>query len=386
TQVSLLLGLSFALFYAVVAIPIGKLADSYNRVAIIVGGALFWSVATLGCMIAGSYWQLFAARMMVGIGEATLIPAGYSVIGDYFRPGRVATATSIITGASFLGSGLALVLGGLLIDALPTSAFVSLPLVGEVRSWQLAFGLASIPTFAVLLLFFFVREPARRGAGTTTQAATPREAFAFLATDKALWGSLYIGMSLLSAFQFGLTAWIPTFFMRTYDWTTAEAGQMYGTMFVVVGTLGTLSGGWICDRLFDRIGRRAFVMTPLLGSLICLPSVFVFALASDATVSTIALVPLTYFATVAFGAAIAAIPSLAPNRMRAQLIAAYMLLAAIVGQGGGPWLIAIYTDYVARDPALIAQSIAIVCPILLIATVLVLWNSVRRIGAIDAAK
>lgn len=103
TQVSLLLGLSFALFYAVVAIPIGKLADSYNRVAIIVGGALFWSVATLGCMIAGSYWQLFAARMMVGIGEATLIPAGYSVIGDYFRPGRVATATSIITGASFLG-------------------------------------------------------------------------------------------------------------------------------------------------------------------------------------------------------------------------------------------------------------------------------------------
>lgn len=380
TQVSLLLGLSFAVFYALIAIPLGKLADSYSRVMIVVAGGIFWSVATLACMIADGYWQLFAARMMVGVGEATLIPAGYSLLSDYFRPGRVATATSIVTGSSFLGSGLALVLGGIMIDALPKAEFVSLAFIGDVRSWQLAFGFASIPTFAVLLMFVFVREPARRGTAVTTAAATPREALAYLGTDKALWISLYVGMSLLSAFQFGLTAWIPTFFMRTYGWTTTEAGQMYGTMFVVVGTMGTLSGGWICDRLFDRIGRRAFVMTPLLASLVCLPSVIVFALAGDATISTIALVPLTYFATVAFGAAIAAIPSLAPNRMRAQLVAAYMLCGAIIGQGGGPWLIAVYTDYVAHDPALISQSIALVSPVLLIIAALILGNSTRRIA------
>ena len=380
TQVSLLLGFAFAAFYAVMAVPIGRLADTYSRVALIVGCVLFWSGATLWCMFADGYWSLFFARMLVGLGEAGLAPAAFSILGDYFRPGRLARATSCLTGASFVGSGLALALGGIVIGRLPAEAFVSLPLVGEVRTWQLAFGFASLPSLAVLMLFFLVREPARRGGGPATDRASMAEIIRYLRSDASLWLAVFAGMSFCNAFQYGLTAWIPTFFVRTYGWAPSEIGQYYGACFLICGTLGTLTGGLLCDYLFDRFGRAAFLMMPLISASICLPLVIAFALSGNGTASAALLVPLTFVATMAFGATIASIPSLAPNRMRAQLVAAYMLLGTIVGQGGGPWLIAVFTDYAARDPALIRYSIAVVSPVLLAFAATILWNGIRAVA------
>ncbi len=385
TQISLLLGFAFAVFYAIVAVPIGRLADSFNRVAIVAAGVAFWSVATLGCMVASGYWHLFAARMLVGVGEAVLVPAGFSILSDYFRPGRLATATSVMTGASFVGSGIALVFGGTVIAALPDTPTTSLPVVGEVRSWQIAFGFASIPSLIFLCLMAFVREPARRDAGSTRDAVSFGDAIAFLAADKALWVSLFVGMALVSAFQFGLTAWIPTFFIRTYGWSATEIGQLYGACFVIFATLGTVAGGWLCDRLFGRYGRRAFVMTPLISAALTVPTVMTFALAGNATVSAVLLVPLTFFATLSFGAGVAAIPSLAPNRMRGQLVAAYMLVGTVIGQGGGPWLIAVYTDHVAGDPLLIGRSIAVVSPGLLLVAAAILWRAYWQLGRVDGS-
>ena len=380
TQVSLLLGFAFAVFYAAMAVPIGRMTDRHNRVAIIVISVLFWSVATAGCMIASTYGQLFAARMLVGVGEAALVPAGFSILSDYFRPGRLATATSIMTGASFLGSGCALFFGGAVIGLLPAAAATSIPIVGEVHTWQLAFGFASIPSLIFVFLMIFVREPVRRGAETSAPSATFGEVMQYLAKDKMLWAALFIGMSMLNAYQYGLTTWIPTFFIRAYGWTATEIGRVFGIVFVVFGTVGTVTGGWLCDRLFDRFGRRSFIMTPLISAVLAFPCVIGFAFAPSATVAAVMLAPLTLVGTIAFGAAAAAFPSLAPNRMRAQLVAGYMLVATIVGQGAGPWLIAVYTDYVAGDPALIGTSISVVSPTLLLLAVVILSIATRRIG------
>ena len=382
TEVSLLLGFAFAVFYAVMAIPAGRLADRYSRVTLIVVSVIFWTFATLWCMVAEGYRGLFIARMLVGLGEAALIPAGFSLLSDYFRPGKLGLATSTVTGASFLGSGIALAAGGYIISRLPAAEFVSLPIVGDIRSWQLAFGFASIPSVIFLGLFLFVREPARTGRVVTeNKSISMLDALKYLRADKALWSSVFIGMAMIGAFQYGLTAWVPTFFIRSYGWNTAEIGQLYGAVFLICGTSGTLTGGWLCDRLFQTFGRRTFVVTPLLSASLSVPLVLGFALGGSGLVSAIMLVPLTFVGTIAFGAAIASIPSLAPNQIRGQLVAVYMLFSTIIGQGCGPWLIAVFTEQVMGDPQALNVSLGVVGASLLVLASLILWGGARAISS-----
>jgi len=380
TEVSLLLGFAFATIYAVMAIPAGRLVDRHSRVKIVVIGVLFWSFATLLCMVADGYRTLLLARMLVGLGEAALLPAALSILSDYFRPGKLALAISVVTSASFVGSGLALVLAGFVLSQLPTTEYVELFLFGKVRTWQLAFGFASIPSLAFLVLFLFVKEPARTGlAREKGTSASLRDALAYLRADKAMWISVFTAMSLVNAFQYGLTAWIPTFFIRTYGWTAGEIGQLYGVTFLVCATAGTLTGGWLCDRLYGRFGRQTFIVTPFISAALTIPLVLTFALAGSGLVSAILIVPLTFFGTMAFGAAVAAIPSLAPNRLRGQLVAAYMLVGTVIGQGFGPWLIAVFTDFVMGDPMMISRSIAVVSTSLLVVAAVILGVGIRTI-------
>lgn len=380
TDASLLLGFAFAMFYAVTAVPIGRLADTHKRTTIVVVSVIFWSLATLGCMIAEGYGQLFVARMMVGLGEAALVPAGLSILGDYFRPGKLAKASACLTAASFIGSGVALMFGGAVLARLPADPYVTVPLVGEVRTWQLAFGFAALPSLASLAVFTFVREPRRQGVVAVDQ---PRlgEIFAYLRSDARLWLCIFTGMAALNAMQFGLAAWIPTFFIRAHGWSAAEIGQVYGACFLIFAPIGTIGGGFLCDYLFPRFGARAFLITAVTSSLLAIPTVLLFATVGNATVSAWLLIPLTVFGTLPFGAVVSSIPSLAPNRMRAQLVAIYMLVGTVVGQGGGPWLIALYTDYVAKDPAAIGQSISVVSPTLLAIGLIIMWAGLRALTA-----
>lgn len=380
TDASLLLGFAFSLFYAAMSVPIGRFADTHKRTAIIFVSVLFWSLATIGCMIAQSYGQLFVARMLVGLGEAALLPAGLSILSDYFRPGKLAKASACLTGASFIGSGIALMFGGAILAQFPSHGSISLPLVGETRSWQLAFGFASLPSLVALAAFAFVREPQRQGM-VTVERPPLREVLAYLRSDARLWLCIFGGMSLLNAMQYGLSAWIPTFFIRAYGWSAADIGQIYGACFLVFAPLGTISGGALCDYLFSRHGRRAFLITALVSAILTIPIVILFATAGNATVSAWLLIPLTVFGALPFGAVLSAAPSLAPNRMRAQLVAAYMLFVTVLGQGGGPWLIALYTDYIAKDPAAIGSSIAVVSPFLLTMALVVMWLGLRAIPA-----
>jgi hypothetical protein len=304
-----------------------------------------------------------------------------------------------------MGTGIALSFGGFVLSRLPSTPTVELPLAGAVHTWQLAFGFASIPSLAVLLLFPWVREPPRHGvaaaataaaataAGATAAGATAATApsvpiadiVAFVTRSGRLWVTVFAGMLLLDAFQYGLTTWIPTFFVRTYGWAPGRIGGFYGTCFMIFGTLGTFSGGWLCDLLTVRYGRVAFLATPLFSAVVAAPLTILVALSGSATVSAWALVPLTYFGTFAFGSGIAAVPALAPNRMRAQLVAMFTLGNALVGQGVGPWLIAVYTDYVAHDPMLIRYSLATVGPLLLACGAVVLALGIRSVRASGAA-
>lgn len=370
--VSLLQGLAFAVFYSVVAVPIGWASDRTQRRMIIIVGVVFWSFSTLMCMVAKDYTMLFVARMMVGLGEAALIPAAFSMLSDYFPKARLSSAISAVTGASFLGSGLALAVGGFILARLPTTGQVDLPFVGPVFGWQLAFGVVTLPSLVMVAVMAFVREPPRRETGKRQAGVRVSEMVAFIAHNGRFWAALVSGMALLNIYQMGLSTWTVTFFLRTYGWSAERIGVLYGGYFMVIGTAASLAGGMLCDWIVARGRHDANLIIPLGAAIISLPLTALFALNGDATVSAVLLALLTFVGVLPFGPGIAAVPLLAPNRMRAQLLAVYMLIMTLLGAVAGPWLIAAATDYLFKDPMALKYSIALVGSLVLGAAVICL--------------
>ena len=164
-QMSLLMGPSFAVFYTLFGIPLGRLADTRSRRAIISVGVAVWSIMTAGCGLTRTFWQLAVMRMGVGVGEASLSPSAYSLISDYFRPERRSTAMSVYSMGIYIGSGLAFLVGGFIIQLAAGTETTAVPWIGPVRSWQLVFLLVGLPGLLISLLLLTVREPVRKGVG-----------------------------------------------------------------------------------------------------------------------------------------------------------------------------------------------------------------------------
>lgn len=386
TQISLLQGFAFALFYAFMAIPLGRLADTTNRRNVIVAGILVWSLATLACGLATGFVMLFVMRMFVGVGEATLSPAGYSLLADYFPREQLSRAISIFTGMSFAGSGLALIGGGFLLGQLKGAETVALPLVGTVHDWQAAFILAALPGIAMAALMLSVREPPRQERGQAVAAdAVPLSAvFAWMVRNVGVLGPVVFGFSIMAASQFALTSWIPTFFIRTHGMAAENVGYIYGLYMTVLSTFGIVLGGWIADALQARGVRGANLLVPMGAAALALPLIVTFPLVSDPTLALVLVAPLSVLGAVPFGAGTAAIPMIAPNRMRAQFTALYLLVANLIGGGVGPWSVAFVTDTILKDPALIRYSLATAPAVLSVLAIIILSLGVRPIARILA--
>ena len=153
TQMSVLMGSAFALAYTFFGIPLGRMADSQNRRGLIAVGFVVWSLFTAGCGLAKNFWQMLLMRIGVGVGEASLSPAAYSLIYDYFPPHRRATALSVYGTGIYLGGGLALLLGGVVIKLASAQESWVLPIIGETRPWQVIFLMVGLP--GVIVSFFW---------------------------------------------------------------------------------------------------------------------------------------------------------------------------------------------------------------------------------------
>src|SRR5215475_4822666 len=162
TSVGLLQGLAFVAFYTIMGLPVGWLVDRYSRRTIIAVGVFFWSLMTAVCAMAGNFWALFAARTGVGVGEATLAPSAMSMTSDYFPKERLGGALSVYAMGIFIGSGLALIVGGEVVARVSGMPEVGVPIIGQIASWRLTFLIVGLPGLLVALLVYTVREPLRR--------------------------------------------------------------------------------------------------------------------------------------------------------------------------------------------------------------------------------
>lgn len=360
TQIGLLQGFSFALFYAVLALPLARLSDRGNRVRIISLGVVCWSAATFFCGLATTFLMLFFARMFVGVGEATLAPSGYSILSDYFPKERAALAISIFTGSGFVGSGLAYVLGGALVSTLNDMGGLSLPLLGELAPWQLAFLAVSLPGILIFFLMRFVREPERREITNTDSAsnASFKVVFTHISQNRRLFAGVFLGLTLMAAGGYAINMWTPTFFIRAHGWTPQQVGSIFGLLVIVASSGGVFAGGAIASYLMKRGMAGANLVVPFVAALLAVPFTVAFPLMPTPTLSLIVLSPALLFAAVPFGCGTAVLPLISPNRIRAQIVAIYLLIANLVGFTLGPTSIGLLTDYAFKKPELVGYSLA----------------------------
>ena len=321
TQMSLLSGLSFAILYTTLGIPFGRLADRHSRKVIISFGAITWSVMTAFCGLAQGFAQLFMARVGVGVGEAALTPAAFSLIGDSFPRAKLAKALGVYNIGISLGSGLALLLGGIVIGAVSNAAPLELPLIGALKPWQTTFLVVAVPGAILgLILLLTVREPARRGVALDSAGAVSRpslgEVVAYLWAHKRVYLPLYAGYSLYALVNFGFAAWIPTCLIRSFGWTAAETGQRYGLAVLVLGALGAVGGGLLADKMLRGGDKGAYVKVAIIAGLGVLPFSVLAPLAPDPYLSLALFAGAILFNSTWLAVSGGSIQLVAPNQMR----------------------------------------------------------------------
>ena len=363
TQFSLLHGLAFGLFYTLMGLPLGRVADRSNRRVLMALGVGAWSLMTAVCGLARNFWQLFAARIGVGIGEAALSPAAYSLIADYFPPNKLGRALGTYSMGVYLGAGLAYIIGGLVIELVAAAPDVTLPLIGTMRSWQVTFFVVGLPGLLVALLVLTIREPLRRGLllrDGAAQHVSVGELFAFLWRERRIFVAHFLGFSLLALLFNAVAAWTPAFFIRKFAYTAPEIGISLGFVVLIFGSAGIVCGGWFGDHLSARGYRDAPLRAAAIGALALAPFAATATLVSNPVLSLTLLCPLLFFSSFPFGLAAAAMQLVTPNQMRGQVSAVYLFAVNLLGIAWGPTIAALLTDYLFKDDMAVGYSIAIV--------------------------
>jgi MFS family permease len=359
TQMSLLMGLSFALFYTLFGVMIGRLADRKSRRNIIIVGISIWSLMTTFCAGVVNYGQFFLARMGVGVGESTLSPSAYSMIADLFPKNRLATALSVFSLGVFLGSGLAILIGAGIVAKLPTEGMVTVPFFGEIFPWQLIFLYIGLPGLVVGLLLFTIKEPARTNTiqrdGEVAKLSL-KESLQIIFKHPKAYFLICFATAAGALVNYGSNAWIPTFISRTYGWETPKAGFFYGMVLVVSSVCGVLFGGWYADRLVKNGVTDGRLRIGILAGGLCLLSCCL-PLLPKAEWALIAVFVPSFALTAPFGAVTAAIQEIMPNQVRALASSIFLFILNLIGIGLGPTIVALFTDYVFKDENMIRYSI-----------------------------
>ena len=364
TQISLLQGAAFVIFYAVAGLPIARLADSRNRKIIIIIGIAVWSAMTAACGLAKSYWYLFLARIGVGVGEASLSPSAYSMVADFFPPHKLAFPLGVFATGISAGMGLALLAGGYVIEIAIESGPVDWPIVGILQPWQSVFIAVGIIGIIPIGLMCTIKEPLRRSVGpinTGDSAGVPvREMFKFFRTNWRAYATIVGGFTLTAVTAYGILSWTPAFYMRSFGLTASEAGYLIGLVIIASGLIGSFAGGMAADFL----ERRGVANGKVVVLLVACGGVIVPGVAAP-LMPNVNLALVFLFASFLFGQAMvgpitSAIQVMTPNRMRAQAGALYLVIVNFFGLTVGPTSVALITDYVFKDPMDLRYSLAIV--------------------------
>lgn len=367
TQMSLLLGLAFAIFYTFLGVPIGRLADRSSRRNIITIGVTVWCAMTAMCGLARNYTQLFLARIGVGVGEATLTPSALSIISDYFPREYRGRAVGFYNMGVSVGAGLAMIVGGQVITFVAKAPPVVLPVVGELAAWQTVFLLVGLPGLLIAMLMRTVKEPARHGkmqiandAGKQSDRISIRDTVKFLGEHRRTYIGLAATVSGSTILGYGFLSWLPTMYIRTWEWSIAKVTVTQGIVLLIAGPIGVNLAGWWADRSFRRGNKSAHARVLVISAPVMLVASALLPLMPTGELAILLFAPHILGAAGITAAGGAALMLITPNQLRGQTTAIYYFIISLAGLTLGPTSVALFTDYVFRDEALLRYSMAIV--------------------------
>jgi MFS family permease len=363
TDIGWLQGAAFAIFYTLLGLPMGRFADRGSRRTLISVGIFFWSLMTATCTIARSFWSLFFARMGVGVGEATLSPSAFSLIADYFPAKKLGTALSIFSMGIFFGSGLGLILSGLVIGKVSQLPPFDFPLIGTISPWRMTFLIAGLPGLLMAFLVYTIKEPVRKNLLRTSEGEASKLSLSEVVAQLSMRWQSVLGVCLGFAFQamcnYAQQAWLATFFQRVHGWSPKQAGVTLGILSLATGLAGNYLGGVLCDYW----QRKKVIEAPLkVGVLATVCAGFFFCLVMfmpNENLQIMMLIPSFFFLAMPIGSTYASLQLIFPNQVRAQVGAVQILSLNLIGLVLGPLVTGVLTDRLFKNPNMVGFSIAV---------------------------
>ena len=366
TQVSVLIGAAFAVMYALVSLPLGRLADRVNRRNLIAFGILIWSAGTVVCGLSPSFATLFAGRLIVALGEASLAPAVFSIMADLFPPRLRGRALGLFLTATGLGNAASLIIGGALMGMAERGALGGLPWIGALAPWRITLVLVGLPGVIVALLVRSLAEPPRLGR---THAGAPplRDFIKLLFERRGRLATMYAGLAMFAVADLSFTIWRPTLFVRQFGFSSQAVGLALGAVALMAAVAGSFGGGWFGDWLVERGGTAARIRYFLLTTCIMIPAALLTGVHSP-WIAMAAIAVSAIAGAMVSGAIMTSLQEQLPNEYRGLGSSLSAFVGILLGVGAGPTLVALCTEHIYRNPHLVGLGMATVAaPSLLIA-------------------
>jgi MFS family permease len=352
----------FAVFYALAGVPIAMLADRYARTRLIAIGIFLWSIMTTMCSIAGTFWHLLLARIGVGVGEAVLCPAANSLIADLFPRARIPFAISVFQAGSTLGSGLAFVVGGIVLALVQAGGVSHYPLLGNLHPWQQVFLFCGIPGLVLVPIILLMREPRRQSQSTARRkGASLKETLAFYRQNLATIALHHLGFLCLSLVGFSFVFWTVSFFTRVHGMPASTASQTFGWIFMLAGSLGSVWTPLLAVRFARRGHRDANILAGMVGGLLAMVAIMLVQTMPSAFWAFVCYVPAMFFVASPFGLAYGSLPVITPPAMRAVVTSVFMVVVNL-GMLLGPPIAGVFNERIFPGQDGVRWSLLTVAP------------------------
>ena len=347
-QMGQILGPGFMISYILFSLPIGRMVDKFKRIFVLIGGILLWSIATAAHGFSSDYYSLFVSRAGVGAGEAAVTPASWSIIADLFRPEDRAFPMSFYLMGPYIGQGLALLFGGLVIQLYT----VPVEILGfTLQPWQMIFLLIAIPGFVLSFGLAFLADPQRKGIINKEKQKDESfvDVIAYIKSKFSAYFTLMVAASFIVVLLYTFQAWVPTYIARVHGWDLSRVGYLFGIVTLISGSLGVLSGP-VLERFLDRRGFKNSTHAVFLisaSTLAVIPPLTFLFVTEDFILPGMFVI--SFFITLPMACFASGLQKMTPQNYRGSISGLYVFIMNIVGLSLGPTVVPFFTSVIFQD-------------------------------------
>ena len=359
-QIALLQGFAFALFYVAAGLPLGFLADRVNRRRLLIAGVLVWSAATIACGYARNFGEMFAARLLVGLGEAALAPCAVTMIGDLFPPSRRGPPMALYILGSMVAVGAGMALTGSILKLAPLGTFDALPMLRGLAAWRTAFIVLGASGVVIAVLVALLDEPARQGVAIGVRAESGlRQSMLYFRENRSVFLPFYGAVATYGVGAALAVAWGPAVLIRSYGLAAGSLGQLLGAAQLIAAILGAIFGAIVIDPVVRRAGIPGKLYLAAVISLLAIPSTIACFVSSiwlaTAMTGSVMCVSAVYGSTM-----LSTMTELVPTNMKGISVSLYAFVLIMIGSTLGPLAAAQLNGVLFDDPRMLGRCLAIV--------------------------